>query len=378
MTLEVTTPVIMAGPGGTSPLERLMSQAQRAAALDLIDNLRAESIGPIIVAAPAGDWLPGRPDIIREDDLPGEPFHFGRRLAGIIDRHGLGGVMYFGAGSAPLLDREMARTLAGMLHERCHNAVALTNNRHSSDWVGFTQAQDARATIAEVDRDNSLAWLLETQADYDVRVLSALRPSSSMDIDTPTDLAILALHPQAQPHLTEVLRSDQATPIQRIPLPAVLEVAARPESQLAIIGRVSPLAWQALSKVTHIWIRVFAEERGMVASGRVTRGQARSLLGLMMERAGPDAFFADLASLVNGAIIDSRVLMAHHGRWPDAADRFASDTFDVENVGDLWLRAFTAAAAQAPMPVVLGGHGLVSGGLYALTEILKGRLDTTE
>ena len=33
-----------------------------------------------------------------------------------------------------------------------------------------------------------------------------------------------------------------------------------------------------------------------------------------------------------------------------------------------WLRDFTQAAMEAPVPVILGGHSLVCGGLYLLTE----------
>ena len=371
--IDAATAVIMVGPGGRSPLEQLVSAAQRAAALDLIDTLSVAGIGKIIVAAPAGDWLPARPGLIRDDDPPGEPFHFGRRLAGIITGHNLDQVLYFGGASAPLFPGDMVDLLCGLLHSRRDEPVALTNNRHSSDWVGFTQAQRALDILADVDRDNGLAWLLENRADYDVRVLAALRPSAGMDIDTPTDLAVLALHPELKPRLAAVLSSELAAPIRRIPLGAVVEIAAREESQLVLIGRVAPLAWQALNQATRIWIRVYSEERGMVASGRVKRGEVRSLPGMVLERDGPAAFFATLAALGDAAIIDSRVLMAHHGYWPGPADRFASDTFDVEAIQDPWLRDFTAAAARAPIPVVLGGHGLVSGGLYTLAEILKAR-----
>jgi hypothetical protein len=366
-----TAAVVMVGPGGPSSIEQFVASAQRAAARDLVDLLRAEGIAPVIVAAPPGDWLPPQEDVIYDADAPGEPFHFGRRLAAIIARYELNQVYYFGGASAPLLDGEMVNMLAGMLNARSHLPVALTNNRHSSDWVGFTQARTVHETLLTVDRDNSLAWLLEHEADYDVRVLAALRPGVSMDIDTPTDLAVLAMHPECRPHLADLLAGDAAAPLRRIPLARVIDVAATPERQLAIIGRVAPLAWQALSKATHIWIRVFSEERGMVASGRVARGEAGSLLGLMMDRSGPAAFFEDLAGFADAAIIDSRVLMAHRGLWPAAAERFASDTFDVQAVQEPWLREFTAAAKEAPMPVVLGGHGLVSGGLYAMAEILK-------
>ena len=359
--------IIMVGPAGPTPLEQLLNRALRAAAGDLIDTLRSANIAPIIVASPGGDWLSTLPGVVRDDDPPGAPFHFGQRLAGLITRYRLEGVIYFGGGSAPLLDADTARALADALDEGRAHALALTNNVHSSDWVGFTQAQRALPTISALDRDNSLAWLLENQAGYTVRALSA-----GIDIDTPTDLAILGLHPALKPRLAAVLGSEDAAPIRRIPLAAVIDVAARAESHLALIGRVAPLAWHALSQATRIWIRVFSEERGMVASGRVARGEARSLLGEIMEHGGPEALFDALANLVDAAIIDSRVLMAHHGRWPDPADRFASDTFDVDAIDDPWLRAFTAAAAGARIPVVLGGHGLVSGGLYTLAEILEG------
>ena len=69
-------------------------------------------------------------------------------------------------------------------------------------------------------------------------------------------------------------------------------------------------------------------------------------------------------------IFDSRVLMAAEGIHPDAADRFASDLYWLNSIRDPWLRDFTQAAAEAPIPVILGGHSVVAGGLYALAEII--------
>jgi hypothetical protein len=82
-------------------------------------------------------------------------------------------------------------------------------------------------------------------------------------------------------------------------------------------------------------------------------------------------FFEDLAGMADAAIIDSRVLFAAKDIHPDAADRFASDLFWIDTIRDSWLRDFTQAAAEAPLPVILGGHSLVSGGLYALAEIIQ-------
>jgi hypothetical protein len=89
---------------------------------------------------------------------------------------------------------------------------------------------------------------------------------------------------------------------------------------------------------------------------------------------GPVRFFERLASAADGAVIDSRPLLAAGGRLPPAHDRFASDLFLAEEVADPRWRAFTEAAAAASIPVVLGGHNLVSGGLFLLADqCWKGR-----
>lgn len=112
----------------------------------------------------------------------------------------------------------------------------------------------------------------------------------------------------------------------------------------------------------------------MVSSGRQARGEARSLLAAHIEAVGLDAFFETLAAWSGAAFIDTRVLLAHHGRWPDAPSRFASDLGQAEQVEDDWLRAFTEAAVAAPIPVILGGHGLMSGAMLALCEALHGEI----
>jgi len=107
----------------------------------------------------------------------------------------------------------------------------------------------------------------------------------------------------------------------------------------------------------------------MEASGRAERGAVRSLLGFYLEEAGPARFFHALEELADLALLDSRVLFAHLGLSPKASDRFWSDLLRPEEVGDPLVREFTVAAKEAPVPIVLGGHSLVSGGLYALVEL---------
>lgn len=379
MTHQTIGAIIMVGAGGSSPQEQLLSRAQQAAARDLINILQAQDIAPITVAAPTLDWLPPEVFVIRAPDDPDQPFHFGRRLAELITQHEYRAVMYFGGGSAPLLDGALADIIATMIlrgqrhtpGSRIPTHIALTNNVHSSDWVAISNAPEVLNVIQAAERDNSLAWLLREEADYDVRAITKLRPTVNLDLDTPADLALLAQHPDVQPHLAAVLKDDA---LRAVPVREVAQIAATPETNVTLIGRVSPPAWEALNKATRCWVRVFAEERGMVASGRQARGEVRSLLGEIIRQQGPEAFFATLATLTDAAIIDSRPLMASLGHWPSDADRFASDLYQVDQIEYEWLRAFTAAAAAAPIPVLLGGHSVVAGGLYALAEIITAQL----
>jgi hypothetical protein len=378
MNSETIGAVILIGSGGTSRQEQLVYQAIQASVLDLLDVLNMQAISPVIVAGPDLDWLPETLRVKRDVDQ--EPFHFGRRLAGLIERYDLSPAIYFGAGSTPLLGQDLIDLLHGMLYQSAYGKdsripahIALTNNLHSSDWVGISHTAEALPIIRQAERDNSLAWMLQENWVFDVRVLSGMFPASSMDLDTPADLAIVRHHPLCPPHLAEALRDPL---LDRVLVEPIINIAARDASRIALIGRVSPLAWQALNKATQCWIRVFSEERGMVASERIARGEVRSLLNKLLELIGPEAFFNELAQMADAVIIDSRVLMAASGHYPGNADRFASDLFLLDEIDDPWLRAFTAAAAQAPIPVLLGGHSVVAGGLYALADMITERRKT--
>ena len=89
---------------------------------------------------------------------------------------------------------------------------------------------------------------------------------------------------------------------------------------------------------------------------------------MLLEADGPESLGRHAASLADGALIDTRVLLAHRlgpdeRAWPRAEDRYASDLLLADRVRDPWLRALTASAAGAGIPILLGGHALVGPGV---------------
>ncbi|MCI0711221.1 MAG: hypothetical protein L0154_13770 [Chloroflexi bacterium] len=347
----MTTAIVMLGDD-LSALQPLRA----VAANELIGILQKAEIEHIVVSSPSTAWLEHPVQIVQ--DSPN--FHFGQALHRLIRQTESQDVMYFGGASAPLMTVEQVRSILPQLDD----GVAVTNNLHSSDWIALRVNQAALAVIEGCERDNSLAWELRESAGYMVRTMS----ERSFDLDTPADFALIGLHPDCPPRLRQAIQ--QTTLLQQIPVQRVVDVLKRDGSQVALIGRVAPVAWQAIGNVTRCWIRVYAEERGMVASQRVERGEVTSLLGELLDVVGPVKFWEHLSKICDAVIMDSRVLMARRGYLPDPAQRYASDLGQVERIDDEWLAAFTKAAHKAPIPVLLGGHSVVSGGLMLLADII--------
>jgi hypothetical protein len=140
------------------------------------------------------------------------------------------------------------------------------------------------------------------------------------------------------------------------------------DAEVLVAGRVGSQVWQYLETETACRIRMLSEERGLQAAGRDKDGAARTLLGFHLQAVGHQRFFQELAKMVQAAFIDTRPLFAHLGIEPSRPDRFLSDSLQPEGIGDPWLRDFTAAARDAPIPIVLGGSSIVAAGVQLLSE----------
>ncbi|MGE5585853.1 MAG: hypothetical protein ACM309_10055 [Bacillota bacterium] len=290
-------------------------------------------------------------------------FHFGEHLADVVRRHGLETVLYMGGASGSLLGvdevSEVARTLA------VADALVITNNVFSSDIVGFTPADAVLRLAPDLPpSDNALAMVLSsilplTRMDETV--------GATFDVDTPTDVMVLSLHPGAGPHVRAVAGGCGLEPA-RGRLVSARDALATHLAEIALIGRVSPGAVLYVNQHLKCRTRVFSEERGMKALGRQQRRQVVSLLGCLVEQVGFAAFIEALERTAGAAFMDSRVLFHHLDLRLAARDRFNSDLLRPEEVRNQTAREFTSRVLDAGIPVVLGGHCLVSGGLRALVD----------
>ncbi|MHB0876227.1 MAG: hypothetical protein ACYC5O_09305 [Anaerolineae bacterium] len=362
-----TALVLMFGHSGASDVRQLVHDARLAATEDLLERARATGWDRVIFCSDTPDALADDGPALERVTSRGGAFHFGRQLQRVVADCGLEeyGVLYVGGG-LPFLS---ALTLESMrVSLAVAESAAVTNNVHSSDFAGWTPGGAImRATAPETDND--LAWQLR-RAGLEVAELPR-STETTFDIDTPTDLALLTLAAESDlgvplgQHLGAVL---SRAPFDLSALRRTMSVLRSFDETTLCYGRISHHAWAYFAQKAACQTRIISEERGMRASGRLARGEVRSLLGFLAERRGFAETFDILAQLAGAVILDTRVLMAHCRQWASTEDRFNSDIGRPEAIQDDWLRAMTEAAMSCAVPVLMGGHCLVSGGLYLLGD----------
>jgi hypothetical protein len=290
---------------------------------------------------------------------------FGARLDELADSI-QGGIVLIGAGGVPRLRARDAHLLVEAANG--HGPTALTNNRYSSDVLAVADARSLRGVGGE-QGDNALPRRL-VERGLAIHELPG-RDRLTMDLDTPLDLALLALTPD----LPHPLRRLAADPLLSVPrLVELRALAADPRAELLVFGRSSARTMAWLERRTACRIRFLAEERGL-RTAPLEQRPARATLGRLLAARGPEALASIVAEMADGAILDSRVLLADRvgrdvGAWPGPEDRYASDLLRPAGIADAWLRSMTASAAGADLPILLGGHTLVGPGLALL---LSGR-----
>ncbi|HTS14078.1 MAG TPA: hypothetical protein VMH24_00300 [Candidatus Sulfotelmatobacter sp.] len=338
-----------------------------------------------LVEHQAALFLRAGADAVRLVTVPGDSFGAAlREIAADLARDAAGdppGVVIMGAGAVPLLGPGAAGRLVATAASGA--ARALTNNRYSSDICAVGDVRILR-DLPALPGDNALPRWLAERAGVPVAELPG-RERLALDLDTPLDLALLALAPGLAPSLRR-LAADAGLVVPR--LAELRTVLADRTRELLVFGRASARGMARLERGAACRVRLLAEERGMRAStalaqapGRSPRPGARpprATLGrLLAARGGPAALAATVGELADGALLDSRVLLADRlgpdeARWPSPEDRYASDLLRPAAIRDPWLRDLTASAAGAPIPILLGGHTLVGPGVGLLLRPQEG------
>ncbi len=357
--------VLFCGGMGGSAIEDAFGQALRECALDTLQEAEASGAFErlILVADEASARaLEGRmpAGTVVDVDVPGTPWHFGRRLSEVVLRYELERPVYVGSG-LPLVKRDELSALAKGVAEA--EKAVVSNNFFSADMLGFVPGSVV-SHVALPDNDRILPRLLRDEAGLENRALKR-SIENQFDIDTPGDLAMLAYSGKAGPNLQRYI---EAAGIDTSRLQRASTLFTDRDAEVVVMGRVGTPTWQYLEAETACRVRMFAEERGLQAAGRDINGEARSLVAFHMQAVGMERFFRELAELGQAAFIDTRPLFAHMGLKPSRPDRFLSDAMTPEGIEDAWVRELTQAACEAPIPVVLGGASLVAAGVQLLSE----------
>jgi hypothetical protein len=300
--------------------------------------------------------------------IQGQPRPFGEQLAAVIPRSG--GVVVMGSGAVARLRGPDARRLVEVA--RRGELQALTNNRYSSDVCAIGDVRALR-DLPPLPSDNALPRWLEERAGFAVAELPG-RERLALDIDTPLDMTLWAMA-SGCPAWIRRLVTEQGLAVPR--LGELRALAADPHAELLIFGRTGTATLGWLERHVRCRVRFLAEERGLRAASPLAIGGSedrqstrapRSTLGLLLAQHGPAALAQVVSELADGAIIDSRVLLAQRfgpdeRAWPAPIDRYASDLLRAAEVADPWLRELTESAAASPAPILLGAHTLVGPGV---------------
>lgn len=290
-------------------------------------------------------------------------FRFGEALARVIKARSLEAVIYMGGASGSLMAQSEVSALAKCL--AVSPEVMLANNIFSSDIVGFTPASRLLDVAELPTSDNALAMALSF---LDHRKLPETI-GSLFDVDTPADITVLRLHPATGPNVRAALGKLDLEPAASR-LRKVRETMGIPLSEVCVIGRVSPGAVLYVNERLQCRMRVFSEERGMKALGREDHHQAVSLLGYLAQQVGFEGLVSALEKVADAVLIDTRVLFHHLNLELPAKDRFNSDLLRPDAIDNPVARKLTACLLSSSIPIVPGGHSLVSGGLRVITDSL--------
>ena len=241
--------------------------------------------------------------------------------------------------------------------------VAVTNNFYSADLTAWSPAE-AVARVGPFERDNVLPRLLRDEAGCEVTVLPR-SVRTALDLDTPAELAVLALSEATPPALREALPPEESLPLA--PYRALMPLLCDADAEILLAGRVGSATWAHLERETACRVRLVkrgarAGRRAGGARSPVARGEAA---GRARNRALRPRSWRRWRT---GWCWIRACCWPTRGRARAVRTASRATCSAPGRVADPWLRDLTAALAGTEVPALPGGHSLLSGGLMALAD----------
>ncbi len=267
-------------------------------------------------------------------------------------------VCYAGSGMPAMTTEDWSEVLAALKSGR-----VVSNRLFSCDWVGVPSGRMFSIVEGEVV-DNRFALQVRDACSVEVQQFER-SARSLLDLDTPTDLAVLSACAevgslQVGSCLADVLDNWAATlrpTVQRVV--DVFDVMTSRDAELMVAGRISGSDWAVVDRDTSCRVRVLSEERGL----RTREDRGRSLLASLYESGGVESFVAMLNGMADSMIWDTRPFFSHLGWNLSRPDRFCADLGRWDAVSHDELRDLMRRLE--PQRVLSGGHSLVAGGMLA-------------
>lgn len=368
MSRQNVTVFVFEGGGGLPAPLNFIDQVRQAAVVDHIYRCRSAGADRVVVVS---DHPSLRKRAVDEGAIGlatpsafSHPFHFGEALREVTrlvcspDE----AVICFGGGSGVLMTEIEWSRLFDRLRDE--GGLVSANSLFSSDIVGFTPA-----SILERARpmplDNQLAYTLR-EAGARFEPMDATT-GSVFDIDTPVDVALAALHPALGDRAAAALRGAGLDMLLGRAREAA-RVLREGKDDVFLYGRMAAGTLVRLEAGTKCRVRAWIEERGMRSRDR--ENSAYAMLGEVIARMGVEWWFEQMSRSCGAALIDTRVLFSHRGHPVSQEDRFLSDLGAEAGVGDDFARELARQANHSPIPVLLGGHSLVNGGVRVLLDAI--------
>lgn len=286
----------------------------------------------------------------------------GQYLLKIINRHSLDKIFYLGAGSCYFLTTDELKFIS----ENTINGQFISNNPISSDFISFSSSDLTNEIILNfpnIDNYFSSYLMSKTSLKYLKMPVSL---GSIFDIDTPNDFAILSKITNNSGRIGNYISQSI---FKNIDLDKFIKILSSKSSEIFIYGRINPLNLYMAEKNIPCKIRFLSEERGLKIRGKASA----SLLEYIFKQENFDNFFKLFENICNGGIFDTRAIFSLFAGEYAQEDVYLSDMKIWQKIKNPFIKSFTKRVSESQVPVILGGHSIVNGGLMALSNLVRGK-----